>query len=167
MRISCQVYSLMNYNPFDLNPPKSVIKSALDQFKTKAMKLLADIASLRQNELAGWLIEEKQRSHQQLMHKIKRYQMYLDGVDVSQDWEAAKLRAKQVQIKDIFQGKLRKLGQRYVGSCPFHNDKSPSFVIYPTNDAHCFGCGWNGDIIDFIMKRDNLDFKSAVKLLAG
>lgn len=156
----------MDYNPFELEPPKNVVENGLKQLKLQARKLLDDISGLQQNELAGWLIEEKKRDHKQLVHKINRYQMYLRGQDVSKDWEAAKITAKQVLIKDMFHGKLRKLGQRYIGACPFHTDDSPSFVIYPTNDAHCFGCGWNGDSISFVQKRDGLDFKQAVRLLA-
>lgn len=158
----------MNYNPFELEPPKIIIENALKQFKVKARKLLEDIAALQQNEMADWLIEDLQRDHKQLVHKISRYQMYINGVDVSADWEAAKIAAKQVLIKDMFHGKLINGGMgRLKGKCPFHKDDSPSFIIYPTNDAHCFGCQWNGDSIAFVMKRDNLEFKQAVQLLSN
>lgn len=156
-----------SYNPFDLLPPKDVIQNAVKQMKTNAYQLLEDIRVLRNNPLADWLVEEKEKLHQQLIHRIHRYQMYLDGVDVSKDWEAAKDRAKQHPIKDMYVGQLRRSAGRLMGKCPFHTDDSPSFVIYANNTFHCFGCNANGDAIDFVMKRDNLDFKQAVKLIGG
>lgn len=54
-----------------------------------------------------------------------------------------------------------------VGLCPFHNEKTGSFNIYPENGSfYCFGCGTGGDIITFIMKIENLDYIEAVKFLA-
>ena len=49
--------------------------------------------------------------------------------------------------------------------CPFHFEKTPSFIIYPNQQGHCFGCGWHGDIISFIMQYKNLSFKEACKYL--
>ena len=52
------------------------------------------------------------------------------------------------------------------GSCPFHTDKTPSLKWYPqTKQLHCFSCGWHGDVIAFIMKRDNLNFKEVIDRL--
>ena len=51
--------------------------------------------------------------------------------------------------------------------CPFHNEKSPSFNVYPENNSfYCFGCGAGGDVITFIRKIENLDYIEAVKMLA-
>jgi len=61
---------------------------------------------------------------------------------------------------------LKRTGSNYVGLCPFHSEKTPSFTITPSKQFyHCFGCGENGDIISFIMKMENLAFPEAVKLL--
>ncbi len=51
--------------------------------------------------------------------------------------------------------------------CPFHNEKTASFKIYPEGTFHCFGCGAHGDVITFVMKMQNLDFNSACALLDG
>ena len=63
---------------------------------------------------------------------------------------------------------LRKAGNLYKGLCPFHQEKTPSFVVYPDRGTwHCFGaCGTGGDVFSFVMKRDNLDFREALEALA-
>lgn len=62
---------------------------------------------------------------------------------------------------------LRQAGRTFKGLCPFHNEKSPSFVVYPESQSyHCFGCGKSGDAFSFLMDTDNLDFRDALKQLA-
>lgn len=62
---------------------------------------------------------------------------------------------------------LKKTGSNYVGLCPFHNEKTPSFTVSESKQLfHCFGCGEGGDLISFIMKIENLSFVEAVKFLA-
>lgn len=62
---------------------------------------------------------------------------------------------------------LKRTGSNYIGLCPFHNEKTPSFSVSPSRQMyHCFGCGEGGDVISFIMKHMNLDFIEALKLLA-
>ena len=63
---------------------------------------------------------------------------------------------------------LRKSGIRHVGCCPFHNEKTPSFYVFPqTGTFKCFGCGEGGDLIHFIEKAENKTFIEAVKTLAA
>lgn len=63
--------------------------------------------------------------------------------------------------------KLKRSGRNMLGLCPFHNEKTPSFTVNSERGFfHCFGCGVGGDVITFIMKIENLDYVSAVKLLA-
>ena len=62
---------------------------------------------------------------------------------------------------------LKKSGSNYIGLCPFHNEKTPSFTVSESKQLfHCFGCGEGGDVLTFIMKKENLDFIDAVQLLA-
>jgi DNA primase len=62
---------------------------------------------------------------------------------------------------------LRKRGRNFVGLCPFHAEKTPSFNVNPEKAIfHCFGCGEGGDVFAFIMKREGLDFRAAVESLA-
>ncbi len=59
---------------------------------------------------------------------------------------------------------LKKAGGNYVGLCPFHGEKSPSFSVSPSKQFfHCFGCGQSGDVIEFLMKHDGMHFHEAVK----
>lgn len=84
------------------------------------------------------------------------------------DFEQKKEAAKQTPILSLYPfQKLKKLGSRYTALCPFHNEGTPSFVIYPDNSFHCFGCQSNGDSIDFVKLLRNCDFKEAVGSLAG
>jgi DNA primase len=62
---------------------------------------------------------------------------------------------------------LKKAGQNYKGLCPFHSEKTPSFIVSPVKQIfHCFGCGSGGDIVSFIMKQENLSFYEALQYLA-
>ncbi len=61
---------------------------------------------------------------------------------------------------------LKRRGKNLVGLCPFHNEKTPSFTVYPENQSFfCFGCGAGGEVISFIRRAENLDFTEAVRLL--
>ena len=63
---------------------------------------------------------------------------------------------------------LRRRGRTATGLCPFHNEKTPSFVVYPdTQSFYCFGCGAAGDVISFVRKYNNLGYVEAVKQLAS
>ncbi len=62
---------------------------------------------------------------------------------------------------------LKKTGNTLKGLCPFHSERTPSFVVYPqTRSYYCFGCGAAGDVISFVMKSENLDYVDAVRALA-
>jgi DNA primase len=63
---------------------------------------------------------------------------------------------------------LKKAGTTLKGLCPFHGEKTPSFVVTPVRDTwHCFGCGLHGDIFTFVMERDQVAFPEALKILAA
>jgi len=62
---------------------------------------------------------------------------------------------------------LKKFGRNYKGLCPFHNEKTPSFIVSPDKQIyHCFGCGAGGNVFSFLMKYENIDFPEAVEMLA-
>ena len=63
---------------------------------------------------------------------------------------------------------LRRRGRTLSGLCPFHNEKTPSFVVYPdTQSFYCFGCGAAGDVISFVRKYNNLGYVESIKQLAA
>ncbi len=63
--------------------------------------------------------------------------------------------------------KLKKAGKNYIGLCPFHNEKTPSFTVSPSMQRYkCFGCGETGDIFNFVEKTENLDFVDTLEKLA-
>lgn len=62
---------------------------------------------------------------------------------------------------------LKRRGKTLVGLCPFHNEKTPSFTVYPdTRSFYCFGCGAGGDVVSFVRRIENLDYIEAVKAVA-
>jgi DNA primase len=76
----------------------------------------------------------------------------------------------RIDIIELISGyvPLKKAGRNYKGLCPFHTEKTPSFVVFPdTQTWHCFGaCGTGGDIFRFIMQREGMDFSEALRELA-
>ena len=62
---------------------------------------------------------------------------------------------------------LKKSGSNYKGVCPFHNEKTPSFIVSETKQIFtCFGCGATGDVLSFVMRYYNIDFRAAAEMLA-
>ena len=62
---------------------------------------------------------------------------------------------------------LKRSGKSLTGLCPFHNEKTPSFSVSPDKQLYyCFGCGASGDVFDFVMQYERLDFVEAAKRLA-
>src|SRR5262245_8555159 len=63
---------------------------------------------------------------------------------------------------------LRRQGSHYMGLCPFHEERSPSFSVEPQEKLyHCFGCGVGGDVIKFVEEKEGLNFSEAVEMLAA
>lgn len=63
---------------------------------------------------------------------------------------------------------LKPAGREYKARCPFHEEKTPSFTVIPSKGFyHCFGCGANGDALDFVMNYRGYGFRAAVAELAG
>ncbi|HRK74353.1 MAG TPA: CHC2 zinc finger domain-containing protein, partial [Rhodothermales bacterium] len=63
---------------------------------------------------------------------------------------------------------LKKRGSHFIGLCPFHNEKTPSFNVNPTLGIYkCFGCGAGGDVFNFLMDHEHLGFYDSIKQLAA
>ncbi|MGB9867838.1 MAG: DNA primase [Bacillota bacterium] len=88
------------------------------------------------------------------------------GVGLAQAVEEIKARVDIVSVVEEYV-RLRKAGKNYVGLCPFHSEKTPSFTVSPDKQIfYCFGCHEGGDVFTFLMKRENLSFVEAVRTLA-
>ena len=75
----------------------------------------------------------------------------------------------RTDIENLIAGyvSLKRAGSVYKGLCPFHSEKSPSFMVYPaTNSFYCFGCGIGGDAITFVKQMEHLDYPDAIEFLA-
>jgi len=75
-------------------------------------------------------------------------------------------RAKKFPIEKMYEGKLRKIGRVTVGLCPWHEEDTPSFVVYPENNTwYCFACSVGGDAISFYIKKTGSGFVQAIEEL--
>ena len=77
---------------------------------------------------------------------------------------------QRIEIVDLISRytPLKRSGSTYKGVCPFHSERTPSFIVFPhTQTWRCFGaCGIGGDIFSFVMRKENLDFREALQMLA-
>jgi DNA primase len=79
--------------------------------------------------------------------------------------EAVKQAADIVDVISV-RTSLKKQGGRYVGRCPFHEERTPSFSVSPDRGYYCFGCGKGGDVVRFVQETESLDFVGAIEFLA-
>lgn len=101
-------------------------------------------------------------------------EIFFAGINVANNYNSGNFNTvdeikSRCNIVDVI-GKvvaLKKAGSVYKGLCPFHNEKTPSFAVYETSQRYvCFGCNESGDVLNFVQKYYNLDFKEAVEMLA-
>ena len=90
------------------------------------------------------------------------FSQMIDPATVDRIFEAAQI----VDVVGEFV-ELRKRGVNYIGRCPFHDEKTPSFTVSPAkNIFKCFGCGKGGNAVQFIMEHEQLSFVEALRFLA-
>src|SRR6266487_801389 len=97
-----------------------------------------------------------------------RETLYLSSIMISQNTIQEIL--ARIDIIDIIGGfvKLKRRGANYLGLCPFHNEKTPSFTVSPSKEIYkCFGCGRSGNSISFIMEHEKYSYVEALRWLAN
>lgn len=100
-------------------------------------------------------------------HRDPKGRSRLTGHIPQETIEEIKSRAQIVDIVSEYVT-LRKRGRNYIGLCPFHREKTPSFTVNPEKQIfYCFGCGEGGNVISFLMKMNTMTFPEAVRSLAG
>lgn len=124
----------------------------------------------------GWFVREVIKCFEvadlvYLKHKMLRLKRYLPIEPSKSRINQEQInRAKEYPIVQIAESHLpgiKKCGSTYRSLCPYHNEKTPSFYLYPqTNTFHCFGCGEHSDVIGLTQKLRGIDFIEAVKYLA-
>lgn len=130
-------------------------------------KIVANLTG-EKREQYEWVIEGALKQRELCHKEIERFKRYYlvclgkidhDPLDIP--------KAKEVPIGDIMPGTpQRKIGNRWTYLCPFHQEKTPSFIWYRDgNRGYCFGCGFSGDAIQVIVKLHKCTFIEAVKLL--
>ena len=90
------------------------------------------------------------------------------GVSLSPDEAVAEVRSRADIVEVVGEVVvLKRSGRNYVGLCPFHQERSPSFNVNPERQIfRCFGCGEGGDVFSFVMKAQHQTFPEALKTLA-
>lgn len=104
-----------------------------------------------------------------LVGAVKHMRNMLSGktVDLQADLDYARA-FPLTRILDSYGIPYKEVGQRATLKCPFHGEGTPSFTVYlGQNNAHCYGCNWHGDTIDFVKAYEHQDFRGAVKSIKG
>lgn len=146
-----------------------------EEITEKIKKRLAEIKSVSKDEFTRFFWREwlKINEGEELLKiekhlaRLKILQSVAKGrVLVGCITEEDIQRAKEVPIEEIVDIKLKRSGNKLVGLCPFHKEKSPSWYIYQdTNSYYCFGCQNGNDVIGLVMLLYSLDFIDAVRWL--
>ncbi len=134
------------------------LNSELEEAREQYRQSFIDDEDFGNRELLASLIEHIEQQKQRHERELKALSSTgKPGVD---DLTPKIEQAKARQFSDFLE--IR----RGMALCPFHDDRSPSFSVKGAK-GHCFGCGWSGDVIDFIQQRQGMSFQEAVKYLAG
>lgn len=123
------------------------------------------VREVRKVNYLGKDAEELAAKKRELRNVLTAYSYLMEKFGIEQDLNIDL--AQQTPIESFYKGKLFKNRKRATGLCPFHKEDTPSFTIYQDSNSYfCFGCQEGGDVIDFVMKTQNLSFIDAVKRLS-
>ncbi len=114
------------------------------------------VRALMLNEL-----KETERQIFQLNRVMRQSQNPSDLGEIK--WEERIQRVREIEIENLLEEPIRKAGRLKVALCPLHEEKTPSFTLFPDGKFKCFGCGEFGDVISFLMKREQMSFKEIIE----
>jgi hypothetical protein len=152
-------------------------KVVLKKEKDKLKECLVSIYSQKLDEFSIWFGELAARlllmspimEAEKNILRLKRMQsIFSQRNGKLERWQEKLEKARQYPITELAESELdfRQSSKNLTALCPFHNEKNPSFYIYPeTNTFHCFGCQEHGDVIKLTQHLYGLDFKEAVRML--
>lgn len=169
-------YRPPRYDPFEIfHPSKAFLKDVIKQLRNQCYELLSQSEHIQfdpiypHDKLFVELCTKPQL--EKLNRRIREYQYRLRPISGNSAKEITQdtiQRAKELPIQDYFgAGQLRRVGNTLIGKCPLCNQQHrSSFTIYrDQNTFHCFSCGAGRDIIDFVMKTQNLTFIQTIKCI--
>lgn len=142
-------------------------------------KILGELYSLQSDTFSEWFGEEVIRQfempqlleYEKRLVRLRRFKLLADPNSTKNhllDFENKLEIARNYPIEALARERLevKQSGKSLVSLCPFHNEKTPSFYIYPdSNRFYCFGCHESGDILKLTMHLCGVDFKDAVLML--
>lgn len=163
---------------------KNEIPSRIEELKKEKLckldiieKELTFIRDKTNDEISKWFWKEwlKVTKGQELleieqeMGRLKRWLYVSKGKKSKGRITEEKIQqALAVPIESLIKQPLKKCGKALVGLCPFHQEKHPSFFVYPdANSFYCYGCNQGGNVINFVRLLYGYSFKEAIKYLIG
>lgn len=163
-------YSPPRYDPYELKPSKSFLKERLKYLNKQCYEIIEQKHQLKKENEAtqAFVFPTLEERHARIIKRIREYKYRINARPNNSGTigPAEIARARAVPITQFYTDKIRRANKRLLGRCPFHREKTASFVIYEDqNTFHCFGCQENGDVISYVMKLNKLNFIEAVKYL--
>lgn len=161
--------------PHKIKECQKTIRNKREKIKKDLMKIYA----LKSDSFSEWFGEEAIQQFEmpeitkleKSLLRLKRFTFLLTPTKDSDRWSEFQNKleiARNYPIETLARSKLEIIhsGKNFVALCPFHNEKTPSFYLYPeTNKFYCFGCQEKGDILTLTMHLYGINFKEAVQML--
>lgn len=155
-------------------------KKEAEQRATLAKNNLLDYFRTAKPNPSGWFLEEVAREFwgrmlEKSLAEVKRCSSLLRQKQLRQKERLDKdtiLRNPRMSMLDLARREtvMRPAGaKKWIGKCPFHSEKTPSFYVFEDKDRerfYCFGCGAKGDLVDFVCRTESMDFRTALEYLA-
>ncbi|MEX2013932.1 MAG: CHC2 zinc finger domain-containing protein [Parcubacteria group bacterium] len=147
-----------------LQEAKNVVSSLGNDQGSEFLRGVYDVY-IRGEEKAVWQCERHIRRLQSCLELLEQKRLFSRPIKTSPGMVDVSALKERIDIADVIGQfvELRQAGATCKGRCPFHNDRTPSFVVYPNNGRWwCFACNEGGDVISFVQKIRNCGFREAV-----